>query len=237
MIPLGNAHGKDILPTLILTVSIVVLSCTPSPKHQILNPKYQNKVVYGTLLVLPVTTDLMTRAEADSLSRGDAVGRMYPTPAEKEFYIDFFGASIAEATLARVLGIDPYHNPKDLEFTYERFRFEDETETGMFVPTRGNIVYRDETPNFILFIDALSFEKQFGEIRQERGYEGMRYRVRARVSYLFWDNVNARVAAYGNIDKTYPVVDVPASRDYIYIFEDLAQRIIQHSPFVLRETG
>lgn len=219
-----------------MTALIIGLACTPSPKHQILYPKYQNKVVYGTLLVLPVTTDLMTRAEMDSLTGGALTGRMYMTQAEKEYYIDFFGASLAEASMARVLGIDPYHNP-DLEFSFESFRFEDDTETGMFVPTNSRIEYRDETPNFILFVDAISFEKQFGEIRQERGYEGMRYRVRAHLAYLFWDNLNARVAAYGKIDKTYPVVDIPTSRDYIYLFEDLARRILQHSPFTIRETG
>ena len=184
---------------------------------------------------MPVTTEFLSAEKRRELIGNQFHLNMDMNEMEKRYYNAFFGTALAEAAQAEVMGVDPYFKPEDMTFAYENLQLPDQSIVAMFVPVKGMVVYRDDIPRFVLFVEDLFFDKQHREERGGRGFEGEVYETNVNMEYLIWDNTREKVAGYGQLAKKIKLLGPPGRSNYLDIFEEFSRMIVAKSPFLGRK--
>lgn len=223
-----------------LSACFLLVGCSATAtKFQIIEPDYKaNQDFSAVLLLMPLSTDLIDRTRQEELAGNSEFPKKALSVAERSFFYNYFGATFSETTTAEVLGIDRDFRPDSLTLEYRHLAPSEKISTYMFVPADGQIKYREEMPDYVLFVEDLYFEKTYEEYRTviSRGTSD-KFVMKTGLEYLLWDNRAGKIAAYGKLENTLNLMTVPTKDTYIDVLENFAQSIIQKTPLVRRHTS
>jgi len=223
----------------ISTILIFFIGCQLTLNRHYVNPDYiSNRRFNATLLVMPLSPDFVKKSTRDSL-----LAQKNSTPTsldqrERNYFNHYMGPVISELTTADVIGIDPFFSANELTYSYKQLTFDEELTIQLLAPDTGVIKYRNITPDFVLFIEDLHFEKEFVEERNGLGrWTSNKYTMDTGVKYLFWDNQSQRIAAYGKLEERMDLLNYPDKAIYLKVFESFASEMIHNSPLVHKQVS
>ena len=223
---------KSILATLLLATHLFFNLCTASKGLVYLHPDYAVKQqAFSTLLVLPLTNAFLTRSQQDSLAAGKPRFVHFLHHRDQRYFDTYFRASVDDAIQASVPRVDAYYIPEDIDFSYRLLPLPDGSKMHMFAPESGMVVYRNNVPNFLLFVEDLRFEKDYSVERGAMRIESEHARTEVVLEYLFWDNTREKIAAYGIYRKRFEFLGAPTKENYLRMFGEIAASIVENSPF------
>ena len=156
---------------------------------------------------------------------------------ELKYFNSCIGPALSEVTTADVIGIDPYIKYTGISFSYRELKADKESAIMICVPDSGQIKYRDQIPDYVIFFEDLYFLKDFMEERTGIGRgSSEKYTLEAGLEYLLWDNKKQKIATYGKLSQSMSLFNFPSKENYMQIIESYALSIIEKSPLVRRYT-
>ena len=230
----SKSYGFNFFKLILFIIVTSFLYCVSSSNYQFIDPEYENSNYFSaSLMVMALNTDIISKNVQEELLQGDAAKVDMFNQQEREYFNNYMGPALAEKTVAKIYGIDPFFKPTNIEYSYQQLLFENGTHTKMFVPLSGDVKYYDTTPDYVLFFEDLLFIKDF---REESGGLGrgtvQRYSMQAGVNYLLWDNNKQKIVGYGKLGNDLNFLDFPTRENYVQLFEKWALLIVQKSPLV-----
>ena len=222
----------------ILLFTMVLSGCITKPSLYCLSPEYQNRRIHhATLLVLPLSEDIIDSEVQEELLKGRKVVRHFYNLQEHQYFLNYMGPVLDEVSTLRVIGIDPSYRPQDIEFEYRELSTNEKRSQSMFVPVSGRFVYFDQVPEFVLLLEDLYFDKNRSSGSKSASYSSNTGQVfmKAGLKYLIWDNKKSSVVGYGRFKNSHTYLCPPTKQSYIEIFEAYAESIIVNSPFLQKE--
>lgn len=219
-------------------LAVAFLGCSAPSKLQIIEPEYQNVQQYhATLLVMPLTGELISHESRTKNAVGNEKTKKNLSANERAFFYRYFGAVLADVTTAIVIGIDPKFKPENVSYSYRELKLNEKKTLKMLVPSSGRIQYEELLPDFVLFAEELFFDIVYEEKKQGLG-SGYReqYTLDTGLQYVLWDNKAQKIAAYGELNKSYNLMNLPTRDTYLDVLERFASSIIEKSPLVIKQT-
>ncbi len=232
----SKSFGFNFFNLILIIIVNSFLFCVSSSSFQFIDPEYENFNYFNaTVMVMALSTDAISKDVQQKLLQGDAPKVDMFSQIEREYFYNYMGPALAEKTTARILGIDPFFKPNNIEFSYQQLLFENGSNIKMFAPFSGKVKYYDTKPDYVLFFEDLMFLKDF---REESGGLGrgsvQKYSMKATVKYLCWDNNKQKIVAYGKLANDLNFLDFPIRENYMQLFEKWALLIVQKSPLMLK---
>lgn len=223
-----------LLGILCIVIIAITVGCAGSAM-QFVEQDYVGQNRFSTsILAMPLSTEFLDGTVLDSLIYQQPFEVLELTPYEVSFFNRLLPLSFEQLTTAKIMGIDATYHP-DLPFDYKAVTPNDKTYLYMFVPKGGSVTYHNVKPEFLLFFEDLYFQKTYEESASGLGQSAIgKYYLEVGLEYLIYDNLLEKVAGFGQVKKNYSLLDVPTQMNYSIALEEIAEEIIDHSPFVKR---
>lgn len=203
----------------LLAVLFLLSSCSSS-KNYFISSDYEDTVTDKEVLIVPVYREQFTE-----------------TPKPIFGYLNSSQKAILESELEaffnNTLNIPVKIYDDSRSFSSDSFSLERATlnETEFFILKPQDEVFSDS--GFILFIDEFSFNTQTREVRSS-SYAGHGKSIKRilyfETKYSLWDNVNKKIAAYGQFNTSKEVSSEVTEEDYASVIRAVLDDIAKSSP-------
>jgi len=211
--------------------TMILVGCIATSNQHYLSPEYRNRNLYQTtLLVMPLNREII---DSDLVNR-HGYKQNTLTRQEHDYFMNYMGPALTEATTITIIGIDKQFIPEDIEFDYQNFSLGNKENLKMFAPISGQVIYQNQVPGYVLFFEDLNFKKNYFAPSSSSYSTLEQYSLTGSVEYLIWDNKVQKIVAYGEIKKKYASRILPTKSSFTEIFEYYAIAIIENSPFARR---
>ena len=232
----GDSHAtKTILRATGVFLMLALLGCASQDSFRHVVPEYRDKNQFmANVLVLQMTDRLMDQKELRDLLRKYKIILERVSESELTYFNSYMGPSLSETTTAKITGIDPSFRPEGLEFDYRKLVGGDNQELWMILPKKGQVVYNNTIPDYVLFFEEYFVNTGYKEESGSglgKGTESM-YSLSARLEYCLWDNMLEKVASFGKLEDYVHLMSLPKKQHYIQLFDKFALSIIEESPLV-----
>ena len=222
---------------LIIFSFFLFFNCSPSGQLHYIAPEYKNlQQSTALVMVMPFITKMIDPMQREILIDKKNEQKKPLTDREIELFENYISPLLAENTYAKIVQPDNSFKASDLKLTYQVIQNESEQKVSLFIPTSKQVVYKGETPDYLLLFEDLYFLKDATEkgLSLGRG-TSTSYSMNGGIEYLLWDNKKGKVAAYGKLYKKLKLLSVPSKEDYMVLLENFASSIIANSPLSARK--